>query len=163
MEASLSLVLSSFKEMRKSPLTGLTTGEFDALRVRSPPFTGPLTEVSALVAASAYDDTQLQQDISTNAATLTTNAAAISTNAAALTTQAAAISANAAAIVTKADDATTTVALGNKADTTALTAGLATKADAAAMTAALALKCDDSRVLSDVPQNAVFTDTPLNV
>ena len=50
-------------------------------------------------------------------------------------------------------------ALAGKADQAAMTTALGLKADQAAMTTALAAKCNDSRVLTDVPSGAVFTDT----
>ena len=55
-------------------LLGTTTGEFDSVRVRSPPYTGPHVEVASLVAGAAYDDTQIQQDIAQAQQDITQNA-----------------------------------------------------------------------------------------
>ena len=60
--------------MRKSPLTGITTGAFDSLRVRTPPLTGSLVEVTDLVAGAIFDPSQLQGDIANNTAALTLKA-----------------------------------------------------------------------------------------
>ena len=60
--------------MRKTPLTGITSGAFDTLKVRDPPFTGSLREVTAIVAGGAFDPSQLQADIASNAAALANKA-----------------------------------------------------------------------------------------
>ncbi len=99
--------------MRRAPLTGVTEGVFDSIKLRVPPYTGELIEAAALIEGSGYDDTQVLADVSSAAAGVASNAAAIAT-------QAAAVSANATAI---------------------------------------AGKVDNSRVLTDVPAGALFTDT----
>ncbi len=63
--------------MKSSVLTGITEGAFDTLKVRDPPFTGPLTEVSTLVSGAVYDDTELAATVATNTANLATNTANI--------------------------------------------------------------------------------------
>jgi len=62
--------------MKRSPLIGTTTGDFDSLRVRSPANTGDFIEVSSLVAGAAYDDTQLAQDVSANTSAIAGKASA---------------------------------------------------------------------------------------
>ena len=66
--------------MKKSPLTGTTTGDFDSLRGRSPAYTGALVEVSSLVANAQYDDTQIAMDIKENAAAVAVNSASTAAN-----------------------------------------------------------------------------------
>ena len=58
--------------MRKAPLTGLTTGTFDEVLVRNPPFSGSLVSVTSLGGGggSSYDDTEVRSLISQNAAGL---------------------------------------------------------------------------------------------
>ncbi len=60
--------------MKKTPLTGITSGAFDTLKVRDPPFTGNLREVADIVVGGAFDPSQLQADIASNAAALATKA-----------------------------------------------------------------------------------------
>ena len=54
--------------MRKAPLTGLTTGTFDEVLVRNPPFSGSLVSVTSLGGGggSSYDDTEVRSLISQN-------------------------------------------------------------------------------------------------
>ena len=65
--------------MRKASLTGLTTGTFDEVLVRNPPFSGSLVSVTSLGggAGSSYDDTEVRSLISQNAAGLVLKHAAI--------------------------------------------------------------------------------------
>ena len=58
--------------MRKASLTGLTTGTFDEVLVRNPPFSGSLVSVTSLGSGggSSYDDTEVRSLISQNAAGL---------------------------------------------------------------------------------------------
>ena len=57
--------------MRSSSLTGITSGEFDSLRVRNPPFTGPFVDVTGGGGGGgSYDDTALTQAVATNAAAI---------------------------------------------------------------------------------------------
>jgi hypothetical protein len=129
--------------MNTRALLGTTTGEFDSLRVRSPPYTGSHIEVASLVAGAAYDDTQITQDIAQAQQDITQNATDLAQrvltdvplNASFVLYQhpathtIAEVSGLQLELDGKADDTLTTAALANKADSTALTAGLATKAD----------------------------------
>ena len=60
--------------MNTRALLGTTTGEFDSVRVRVPPFVGPHVEVASLVSGAAYDDTQITQDIAQAQQDITQNA-----------------------------------------------------------------------------------------
>ena len=105
--------------MKRSVLTGLTTGEFDSLQVRSPPFTGALIDVTTL----AYDDAQVSGDVAANTAAIATKAnssqvltdvpvgAVFSDTIYDDTTVTGNVATNATAIATKADAAATTTAL----------------------------------------------------
>ena len=54
--------------MRKAPLTGLTTGTFDDVLVRNPPYSGPLVSVTSLGGGTdPYDDTEVRSLITTTA------------------------------------------------------------------------------------------------
>ena len=51
----------------RSALTGVTTGSFDQLLVRNPPFTGGYEDILTVVAYGiSYDDTAIVADVATN-------------------------------------------------------------------------------------------------
>ncbi len=70
--------------MKKSPLTGITTGDFDSLRVRSPAFTGQLVEVTSLITAAQYDDVPLTAAVLANTTSTAANSATIAAHATAI-------------------------------------------------------------------------------
>ena len=60
-----------FKEMRRSTLTGTTSGIFDSLKCRYPPLSGPYVEVTSLSGGgAAYDDSALQVAVAANGAAI---------------------------------------------------------------------------------------------
>ena len=128
-------------------LTNTSSASFDELHVRSPA-NGSFQNILSLIGSGgsgggSYDDSAVRADIATNAAGISNNAAAIATN---------------------------TSTIQTKASTQDLNNGLALKQNVlgqgdlaisivAGLQAALNGKVDDSQVLTNVPANAVFTDT----
>jgi len=178
--------------MRKSPLTGTTTGDFDSLRVRHPAHTGSLVSVASLVAGAAYDDTQIAAAVAVNSASTAANSANIAGHASTLAQHASDISgkANASDLQTPVPAGavfsdspldvwhsgssqyipTTKVYYENSSLTLDAGAGSPTLgawfvkaqpgiSEVSGLQAALDGKINDSQVLTNVPLNAVFTDS----
>jgi len=102
----------------RSALSGITTGSFDQLLVRNPPFTGGYEDILTVVGGISYDDTAIVADTATNTSGLSD---------------------------------LTTVVSGKMDDSDAY--------PVATMDSLLADKVSNARVLTDVPANALYTDT----
>ena len=121
--------------MNKSSLTNTTVVTGDDVLCRVPPYTGPLVSLSTLGGGSgggSYNDGPIRQLISQHTA----------------------------AIATKAATTDLTNGLAGKQNT--IQAGDLSISATSGLQTALDAKVDDSQVLTNVPANALFTDTVTN-
>ena len=135
--------------MKRSTLLNSTTGVFDSLKVRNPPYSGAYVEVTALGGGGgSYDDSEIRGLIAAN--TTLVNATAT------------AMSGFQASLDDKVDDGQvlTDVPSGSVfTDTIYTHPATHSVAEISGLQGLLDGKVDDSQVLTDVPVGAVFSDT----